>query len=40
MSLYTLPKLSFNDKALEPYISRELLTLHHQKHHNAYESQF
>ena len=33
---YTLPKLPFGYKALAPYISEEQLTLHHQKHHQAY----
>ncbi len=34
--LYTLPKLPYGYKALVPYISEEQLTLHHQKHHQAY----
>jgi Fe-Mn family superoxide dismutase len=34
--LYTLPKLPFGYKSLAPYISEEQLTLHHQKHHQAY----
>ena len=33
---YTLPKLSFEYNHLEPYISTEQLTIHHQKHHQAY----
>jgi Fe-Mn family superoxide dismutase len=33
---YTLPKLPYDYKALAPYISEELLTLHHTKHHQAY----
>ncbi len=33
---YTLPKLPYAYAALEPYISEEQLTLHHQKHHQAY----
>ncbi|MGA2699338.1 MAG: superoxide dismutase, partial [Methanoregula sp.] len=34
--LYTLPKLPYDYAALEPYISKEQLTLHHAKHHQAY----
>jgi len=33
---YTLPKLPYDYAALKPYISEEQLTLHHQKHHQAY----
>ncbi len=33
---YVLPQLSFGYKDLEPYISEQQLTLHHQKHHQAY----
>jgi Fe-Mn family superoxide dismutase len=33
---YTLPKLPYGYKALAPYISEEQLTVHHQKHHQAY----
>jgi len=33
---YALPKLSYGYKDLEPYISEQQLTLHHQKHHQAY----
>ena len=33
---FTLPKLPYGYKALAPYISEEQLTLHHQKHHQAY----
>ena len=33
---YTLPKLPYGYKDLAPYISEEQLTLHHQKHHQAY----
>jgi len=33
---YQLPKLSYGYGALEPFLSKELLTLHHQKHHQAY----
>lgn len=28
--------LTFPPKALEPYISEEIMTLHHTKHHQAY----
>ena len=34
--LYILPKLPYGYKALAPYVSEEQLTLHHQKHHQAY----
>ncbi|MFA7673568.1 MAG: superoxide dismutase [Clostridia bacterium] len=34
--LYVLPDLDYGYNALEPYISEELLKLHHDKHHNAY----
>jgi Fe-Mn family superoxide dismutase len=33
---YTLPKLPYGYKDLEPYVSEEQLTIHHQKHHQAY----
>ena len=33
---YTLPSLPYAYDALEPYISKEIMTLHHDKHHNAY----
>ena len=33
---YALPKLSYGYKDLEPYISEQQLTIHHQKHHQAY----
>lgn len=33
---YTLPKLPYGYKDLEPYISETQLTIHHQKHHQAY----
>ncbi|MFA5083767.1 MAG: superoxide dismutase [Candidatus Paceibacterota bacterium] len=35
-NLYALPKLAYGYKNLEPYISEEQLTIHHQKHHQAY----
>jgi len=33
---HTLPPLSYGYDALEPYISKEIMTLHHTKHHQAY----
>ena len=33
---YTLPKLSYDYKDLEPYMSEEQLKIHHTKHHQAY----
>jgi Fe-Mn family superoxide dismutase len=36
MSTYTLPKLRYEYDALEPYISRRILELHHDKHHATY----
>ena len=33
---YTLPALSFEYGALAPFITEKQLTLHHQKHHQAY----
>lgn len=36
MEKYNLPKLPYEYNALEPYISKEVLTLHHTKHHQAY----
>jgi len=33
---YTLPDLPYKVDALEPYISKEIMTLHHDKHHLAY----
>lgn len=34
--MYSLPELPYGYKDLEPYISEELLKLHHDKHHAAY----
>jgi Fe-Mn family superoxide dismutase len=31
-----LPQLSYEYDQLQPYISKEQLTIHHQKHHQAY----
>ena len=36
MEKYNLPKLPYDYKDLEPYMSAEVLTLHHDKHHAAY----
>ena len=33
---YELPKLLYGYKDLEPYMSEQVLTLHHTKHHQAY----
>ena len=33
---YVLPKLAYGCKDLEPYTSEQQLTIHHQKHHQAY----
>lgn len=33
---YSLPKLPYGYGNLKPYISEEQLTIHHQKHHQAY----
>ncbi|HOD36834.1 MAG TPA: superoxide dismutase [Syntrophales bacterium] len=37
-NIYTLPKLPYGYNSLEPYISREQLQIHHEKHHQAYVS--
>jgi len=34
--LYTLPELPYAYDALEPYISKEIMELHYDKHHAAY----
>lgn len=36
MEKYTLPELAYGFKDLEPYISEQVLTIHHGKHHAAY----
>jgi len=36
MSKYVLPELPYDYAALEPHISAEIMTLHHDKHHKAY----
>ena len=33
---YVLPKLPYDYAELEPYMSKEQLTIHHDKHHQAY----
>lgn len=38
MAVYTLPELPYDYSALEPYISGEIMQLHHDKHHQAYVS--
>ncbi len=35
---YALPELPYKYNALEPVISEQIMTLHHQKHHQAYVS--
>ena len=34
--VYTLPELPYDYSALEPFISGEIMQLHHDKHHQAY----
>jgi Fe-Mn family superoxide dismutase len=36
MAKYNLPSLLYDYSALEPYISGEIMELHHDKHHKAY----
>ena len=36
MAKYELPPLQYAYKALEPHISEKIMTLHHDKHHQAY----
>ncbi len=38
MEKYTLPELPYAYNALEPYISEEIMKLHHDKHHATYVS--
>lgn len=33
---FKLPKLPYSYSALEPYIDRQTMTIHHKKHHQAY----
>jgi len=35
-NFYVLPKLPFDCAELEPFMSKEQLTIHHDKHHQAY----
>ncbi|KAF9011971.1 Mn superoxide dismutase [Cyathus striatus] len=35
-SVHTLPSLPYAYNALEPYISEDIMKLHHQKHHQTY----
>ncbi|VDB95429.1 unnamed protein product [Peniophora sp. CBMAI 1063] len=35
-SLHTLPDLPYGYDALEPHISKEIMELHHKKHHQTY----
>ncbi len=35
-NLYSLPKLNYGYDALEPYIDKQTMEIHHSKHHNAY----
>ncbi|MCI1747411.1 MAG: superoxide dismutase [Acidipropionibacterium sp.] len=36
MAVYTLPDLDYDYGALEPYISGQIMQLHHDKHHQTY----
>ncbi|KAG5517910.1 hypothetical protein PMAC_000365 [Pneumocystis sp. 'macacae'] len=40
VSKHTLPDLPYDYNALEPYLSRDLLELHYNKHHRAYVTNF
>ena len=33
---FTLPPLPYPSDALEPYIDKQTMEIHHGKHHNAY----
>lgn len=37
---HTLPDLPYDYNALEPYISADIMKLHHQKHHATYINNF
>lgn len=34
--MFTLPKLSYNYNALEPFMDEKTMTIHHTKHHQGY----
>lgn len=36
MNSFTLPQLPYEYGALEPFIDQETMTIHHQRHHQAY----
>lgn len=36
MPIYTLPELPYDYAALQPYISEQIMKLHHDKHHDVY----
>lgn len=36
----TLPELPYNYAALEPIVSREIMEIHHSKHHQAYVTNY
>ncbi|WP_223609449.1 superoxide dismutase [Chryseobacterium sp. OSA05B] len=36
MNSFTLPQLPYAYDALEPFIDKETMTIHHQRHHQAY----
>ncbi|MCI3937234.1 superoxide dismutase [Chryseobacterium aahli] len=36
MSTFKLPQLPYSYDALEPYLDQETMSIHHQKHHQAY----
>lgn len=36
MSTFNLPQLPYTYDALEPYLDQETMSIHHQKHHQAY----
>lgn len=36
MNAFTLPQLAYAYDALEPFIDKETMTIHHQRHHQAY----
>lgn len=39
MNTFTLPHLPYAYDALEPFIDKETMTIHHQRHHQAYVDQ-